>query len=156
MRILRAVGARTRVADDTLLLLYSYCSHTLRILYAYFTHTYFTDTYTASSGCADAGCRWYFTPTLLLLFSYFTHTLRILYSYFTLTLLIRILRAVGARTRDGGISRLVRDPQNFLNLHTAQSFCRAHGRDPCAHGDVTHGGPGLRFWWTVRIQPAAF
>ena len=38
-RILRAVGARTRVADDTLLVLYSYFTPTLLILYSYFTPT---------------------------------------------------------------------------------------------------------------------
>jgi hypothetical protein len=91
LRILRAVGARTRVADDALLIL------TLLILYytlliLYYTllilYSYFIPTYNASSGCADAGCRWCFTHNLLIIYSSFTHTV-----------LLRMLRAVGARTR---------------------------------------------------------
>ncbi len=72
------VGARTRVADDTYLILYSYFTHTLLILYSYFTHTLlilYSYVY-CEQWVRGRGLQ-------MILNSYFTHTVLILYSYFT-------------------------------------------------------------------------
>jgi hypothetical protein len=70
----------------TVLILYSYCTHTVLILYSYYTHTvrilYSYCAHTVLILCS------YCTHTVLILYSYCTHTVLILYSYCAHTALI--------------------------------------------------------------------